>query len=109
MVGALDLNTTSKFTGYINAIQYSLEPQSTVEMLSNSNRSPIENSWIFEPNTANFIIAKDMNSSYSNNKFYDYGFYFKEYEVDMNISTIKIEELKNSQIEMCYSFIKVRF
>ena len=88
-------------------IKYSFEPQSTAEMLSNSNRSPIEASGIYEPYLRNVFIVRDVNTLNNQHKFYDYGSYFREYSTKYDISSVQLRELPSQQIKMCYSFIKV--
>lgn len=93
----------------MNLILRYQEPQSCAEMLSNSNRSPIEYAKIYEPNLKAAFIVKDIATTDYTNKFYDFAAYSISYSVGTDTSTVQMISLPSDTINVWYSYIKVTF
>ena len=91
----------------MNLILRYQEPQSIVEMLSNSNRSPIEYAKIYEPNLKAAFIVKDIASADYTNKFYDFATFSISYSIGTDSSTVQMISLPSDTINVWYSYIQV--
>mmetsp|Transcript_40801 Transcript_40801/g.46782 ORF Transcript_40801/g.46782 Transcript_40801/m.46782 type:complete len:246 (-) Transcript_40801:656-1393(-) len=105
-IGAEGTTVTSKFTGFINMFLFYNEAQSSVEMLSNSHRNPIEFGRIYEPNLAFALIVKDYVTADYVNKFYDYAHSFSGYTTGTDSSTVQLVSFATDKVNVCYSYIK---
>jgi hypothetical protein len=72
LIGQSEYNTTSIFTGYLNMLLRFTSPHSSAEMLSNSHRSPLHFSSIYEWSLNLALIVTNDNSFEYIDKVYDY-------------------------------------
>jgi hypothetical protein len=72
LVGQSGYNTTALFSGYLNMLFRFTTPHSTAEMLSNSHRSPVQFSSVYEESLNLALIITNDNTSEYIGKVYDY-------------------------------------
>jgi hypothetical protein len=72
LVGQSGYNTKALFSGYLNMLLRFTIPHSSVEMLSNSHRSPVKFSSIYEESLNLALIITSDNTSEYTGKAYDY-------------------------------------
>ena len=83
------------------------KPQSCVEILSNSNKSPIEYAFIYEPKLISAFIVKGIATADYANKFYDSVRFSISYTTGTDSSTVQMLNFQSDTISVCYSLILV--
>jgi hypothetical protein len=72
LVGQSHKNTKAWFSGYLNMLLKFISPHSSAEMLSNSHRSPVKFSSVYEKSLNLALIITNDNTSEYIGKIYDY-------------------------------------
>lgn len=85
----------------MNKIMLSLEPQTPIEILSNAYRTPVEHSFIYEPNLFLAIIIKPLNTPEHLNTFYDYSYNADQFPVSSSPSDVKLLDLPGDVLSVC--------
>ena len=108
VIGSTSNKTTTKFTGYINMILIFNEAQSSIEMLSNSNRSPLEFAQIYEPNLQFSLIVKDLTTADHLYTAYDYSQNVGKLIFTNDPSSVKLVSFSD-KVTVCFSYINVSY
>jgi hypothetical protein len=100
IIGNVLNETKSEFTGYLNLFMMYKEPQSLLEMLSNSHRCPIKYSNVYEPKLKIALIVLNSTESPDTNKVYDFTSDTKSITLDSNATTVKLEDFSSDTINI---------
>ena len=107
IIGSNSSSVTSSFTGYLNMILIFNEAQSSTEMLSNSNRNPIEFAQYYEPNLQLCLIVKDITTANYLYTVYDYSQNMNNVNISSNPSNVQLVSFPSDKVTVCYSYIQV--
>ena len=109
IIGSNSSSVASSFTGYLNMILIFNEAQSSAEMLSNSNRNPIEFAQYYEPNLQLCLIVKDITTANYLYTVYDYSQNMNNVNISSNPSSVQLVSFSSDKVTVCYSYIQVYF